>query len=230
MNVLDCEQGSAAWFEARLGCVTSSRVADAIAKLKRKDGESAARRNLRYEILCEMLTQKPSEHFVSRWMEEGKENEPLARTAYELERNVIVEQIGFAYHNTIKMAGASPDGLVNHDGLIEIKCPKTSTHIEYLINAAVPEDYKPQMYWQMACCDRSWCDFVSYDPRLPEDMQLLIVRLPRSNQVIEQMEKDVSEFLAEVEQMMTALKPAGALRKTLMQLQKAKALEASLYV
>jgi putative phage-type endonuclease len=198
MNILDCEQGSAAWFEARLGCVTSSRVAEAIAKLKRKDGESAARRNLRGEILCELLTGRPSEHYVSKYMEEGKENEPLARTAYELARDVIVEQVGFVYHNTIKMAGASPDGLVGGDGLIEIKCPKSTTHLEYLLAETVPEDYQPQMLWQMACTDRLWCDFVSYDPRLPEDLQLFVVRFPRDEQRIAEMEAEVRIFLVEV--------------------------------
>ena len=229
-NYLDVEQGSQAWFECRLGCVTSSRVADAISKLKRKEGESAARRNLRYEILCELLTKKPSEHYVSRYMEEGKENEPLARTAYELQKDVIVEQVGFVYHDRIKMAGASPDGLVGDDGLIEIKCPKTSTHLEYLINAVVPEEYKPQMYWQMACTDRQWCDFVSYDPRLPEDLQLLVVRLPRDNERIAEMEKAVEEFLFEVDQMLNSLYPIETLKKSLEVVRKRKMEEASLYV
>lgn len=230
MNRLDVVQGSQAWFDARLGCVTSSRVADAIAKLKRKEGESAARRNLRYEILCELLTKKPSEHYVSTWMEQGKENEPLARTEYELAKGVEVEQVGFVYHNTIKMAGASPDGLVGDDGLIEIKCPKTSTHLEYLIAAKVPEDYKPQMFWQMACTDREWCDFVSYDPRLPEDLQLLVVRLPRDAERIAEMEKAVEEFLFEVDQMLNSLYPIETLKKSLEVVRKRKLEEMTLHV
>lgn len=230
MNVIDCVQGSQAWFECRLGCVTSSRVADAIAKLKRKEGESAARRNLRYEILCELLTKKPSEHYVSRYMEEGKENEPLARTAYELQKDVIVEQVGFVYHNTIKMAGASPDGLVGEDGLIEIKCPKTSTHLEYLICAAVPEEYKPQMLWQMACTGRQWNDFVSYNPRLPEDLQLLVVRLPRDGNRITEIEASVVEFLEEVDQMLNSLYPIETLKKSLEVVRKRKLEEMALHV
>jgi len=210
VGAIDCEQGSAEWFAARCGNVTSCRVADAIAKLKKKDGEAAVRRNLRFEIACEMLTGKNSEHYVSRWMEEGKEKEPLARCEYEVRNDVFVEQVGFVYHPTIKNAGASPDGVVGEDGMIEIKCPKVETHLEYLINGEIPEDYLPQMLWQLACCDeRQWIDFVSFHPDVPEPYQLFVKRLERTEEVncaIEGMEAEVKQFLSEVQLMISGLK------------------------
>ena len=218
MNTLDCRQQSKEWFAARLGCVTSSRVADAIKFLSRKTKdkqvgeESAGREKLRLELLGEILREKPSEHYVSKWMEDGKENEPLARTAYELERDVVVEQIGFVFHPKIKMAGASPDGLVGDSGLIEFKCPKLSTHLRYIINGVIPKDYLPQMYWQMACCDgeRAWNEFVSYvpDKDLPKELRLWIgPRLHYDAEIIGQMESGVEKLNAEVQEMLLKIRP-----------------------
>jgi putative phage-type endonuclease len=209
MNVVDCVQGDANWFKWRLGCVTSSRVADAVAKLKRKDGEAACRRDLRFELACELLTERASEHFVSRWMEEGKEREPLARAEYELQNGVYVEQVGFVCHPTIKMAGASPDGLIGEDGLVEIKCPKVETHLGYILGDAIPEQYLPQMVWQLACCERQWNDFVSYHPDLPDGLNLFVRRLKRTAEVealIRGMELEVVQFLKEVDEMLERLK------------------------
>lgn len=210
MNVVDCIQGDAVWFKNRLGCVTATRAAAAIAKPKRKEtGELAVRRNLRFELLEELLTNKPSQHYISLWMEEGREKEPLARQEYEGATNTPVEQVGFVYHPTIKMAGASPDGLVGEDGLLEIKCPKISTHLQYLLDGTVPEDYLPQMLWQMACCERQWCDFVSYHPDLPEQYQLFIKRVHRTTEadaVIAGMELEVIQFLKEVDEMYANLR------------------------
>ena len=105
-----------------------------------------------------------------------------------------------------KDAGASPDGLVGTDGLLEIKCPFTATHIDTLLSGKVPDRYKTQMQWQMACTGRQWCDFVSYDPRLPEPMRLFITRVPRDNSAIRLMEIEVVAFLEELGDKITALK------------------------
>jgi putative phage-type endonuclease len=205
-RIIDCVQGGQEWFQARMGCVTSSRVADAVAKLKRSTNESAARYNLRMEMMCELLTGNPSQHFVSQWMEEGRDKEPLARAEYELLTGSTVEQIGFIYHPTIKRAGASPDGLIGDDGLIEIKCPKDTTHLRYLMDDAVPEEYQPQMLWQMACTERAWCDFVSYSPEVPEPYQLFIKRFERDDAVIAGMELEVNFFLEQVDESLNLLK------------------------
>ena len=216
MNIVDCNQGDSAWFQCRLGVVTSSRVADIVAKRKRvKDGvkpeELACRRDMRYELLLENLTGKPTEHYVSRWMKEGKEKEPIARVEYELFADTSVEQVGFVYHDRIKMAGCSPDGLVGDSGLIEIKCPALNTHLEYLIADAIPEEYQPQMLWQMACTDRQWCDFVSFHPDMPEHLQLFVKRMERDEGLIRGYELEVEYFLAEVDSQLAKLKESNRL-------------------
>lgn len=208
MNIIDCIQGDKTWFEIRLGCVTASRVADAIAKLKRKDAEAECRRRLRYQIACEILTGKSLGHYVSPEMEIGIEREPLARAEYELRNGVYVEQVGFVCHPTIKMAGASPDGLVGENGLIEIKCPKTETHLGYILEDKVPEDYLPQMLWQLDSTERQWNDFVSYDPSMPEGLDLFVKRLertPEAEAVIAGMRLEVKQFLCEVDALVSTL-------------------------
>lgn len=207
MIALDIEQGSAQWFQARCGSVTSCRVADLLSK--RKDGkEAAARRDLRYELVCERFTGRISDNYVSRYMKDGIEREPLARAEYELRNGVYVEQVGYVEHPRIRMAGCSPDGLVGTDGLIEIKCPKPETHLEYLLAGEIPTDYLPQMRWQLACTEREWCDFVSYHPDLPDSVQLFIKRLTRDKEIdalIRGMELEVEHFLGEVDAMVEKL-------------------------
>jgi putative phage-type endonuclease len=199
-NFLDVDQQTPEWLAARIGCVTASRVKDVVAKLK-NGKESAARTSYKLELLTEALTGRATEHYVSQAMDFGSENEPLARTTYEIAKGVEVERVGFVLHPTIKRAGASPDGLVGEDGLVEIKVPNTTTHLSYVIGEVVPEEYKPQMMWQMACADRDWCDFVSYDPRLPEDFGLFVVRYQRDEDVIKEMEFAVQTFINELNEM-----------------------------
>ena len=189
------EQRTDDWFAARIGKVTASRVADVVAKTK--SGYSASRDNYMAQLVCERLTGKPTESFSNAAMQWGTETEPLARAAYEAKMDVLVDEVGFIDHPSIVNSGASPDGLVGADGLIEIKCPNTSTHIDTLLNQAVPKKYADQIFWQMACTGRDWCDFVSYDPRLPPDLQLFIKRIPRDNQYIRLLESEVIEFLQE---------------------------------
>jgi predicted phage-related endonuclease len=132
-------------------------------------------------------------------MQHGTDTEPLARAAYEALRDVLVDEVGFVPHPSIIMAGASPDGLVGDDGLLEIKCPNTATHIETLLSQSVPGKYNTQMQFQMACTGRQWCDFVSFDNRLPEELQLFVKRVPRDNEFIKQMEDEVVKFLNELD-------------------------------
>ena len=151
------EQRSEEWYTARLGCVTASRAADVMAKTKA--GYSASRGNYMAQIITERLTERPTEGFSSSAMQWGTDTEPQARMAYELMTGETVEETGFVPHPTIKFFGASPDGLVGSDGLIEIKCPNTATHIDTLLSDKVPSKYIKQMHVQMICTDRQWCDF-----------------------------------------------------------------------
>lgn len=191
------EQRSDEWFKERLGKVTASRVADVIAKTK--SGYSASRANYMAELVCERLTGLRGESYQSAAILWGVEQEAHARTAYEAKTGVLVVETGFIPHGTITMSGASPDGLVNDDGLVEIKCPLSATHIDTLLTGTIPGKYITQMQWQMACTGRQWCDFVSYDPRLPENMQLFIKRVPRDNTEIGLLETEVNLFLAELD-------------------------------
>lgn len=191
------EQGSTEWHEARLGRVTASRINDVMAKLKSGD-EPASRANYRVQLVTERITGRPTEMFTTASMKWGTETEPFARSAYEAENCVIVQQVGFINHPSIPMCGASPDGLVGDDGLIEIKCPDSRTHLEYLIAGIAPPEYMKQMQFQMACTERSWCDFVSFDPRLPSKIQMFVIKVNRDDKLIAQIETEVSAFLETV--------------------------------
>lgn len=194
---MSAEQRTAEWFADRCGKVTASRIVDVTAR-KRNGEPTIARENYLAEIIAEQLTGDTYEHFVSKPMEWGIEQEPEARSRYEVVRSTFVDEVGFVQHPTIEMAGASPDGLVGDDGLIEIKCPNTATHIKTLIRGEADPQYLPQMQWQMACTGRAWCDFVSFDPRLPDRHQVFIKRVERNDEYISQIEKEVQRFLSEV--------------------------------
>lgn len=200
------EQQTPEWLQMRIGMVTGSRVADAMAILKRKEGEAACRRNYRYEVVIETLTGRAVDTYVSPAMEWGIENEPVARAVYEIANDLEVESIGFAIHDAIPRFGASPDGLVGADGLLEIKCPTTAVHLDYLLGGAAPEEYHPQMLAEMACTNRQWVDFVSFDPRLPKKLQLFVRRFNRDVKRIAEMEQAVVKFLEEVDAMLLRLK------------------------
>jgi putative phage-type endonuclease len=191
------DQGSESWFQVRIGKVTASRVADVIAKTK--TGYSASRDNYMAQLVCERLTGQKGESFTNAAMQHGTDTEPLARAAYEALQDVLVDEVGFVPHPTIEMAGASPDGMVGEDGLLEIKCPNTATHIETLISKVVPSKYNTQMQFQMACTGRKWCDFVSFDNRLPAELQLFVTRVPRDEVFIRLIEAEIVQFLAELD-------------------------------
>lgn len=198
------EQGTEAWHQARLGKVTASRIADMLAKTK--SGWGASRANYAAELVAERLTVERIEGYTNAAMAWGTANEPLARMAYEFLHDVDVEQIGFVDHPSIAMSGASPDGLVGPDGMIEIKCPNTSTHLQTLLGAPIAEKYRLQMQWQMACKGRAWCDFASFDPRLPEEMRLHVQRVTRDDKLIGELERETEAFLAEISQTVAELR------------------------
>lgn len=198
------EQRTDEWFQARLGKVTASKVADVMAKTK--SGYAASRDNYMAQLVVERMTNKQLEAFTNAAMEWGIHQEPFARAAYEIKTGVVVEEVGFIDHPRLPNAGASPDGLVGDEGMVEIKCPNTATHIETLLSKEVPWKYYAQMQWQMACTGRLWCDYVSYDPRMPENTQLFIQRVYRDADNIELMEKEVVKFLVELGEKVEQLK------------------------
>ena len=185
------------WFAERAGKVTASRISDVLAKIK--TGEAATRANYRAQLVAERLSGKPGESFSNAAMEWGTNTEPLARAAYESDRGVLITEVGFIPHPRIKNSGASPDGFLDAEALIEIKCPNTATHLDYLKRQEVPEKYKPQMAWQLACTDRTFCDFVSFDPRLPEKYQLFVATYRPAKTYIAELEAEVEKFLSEVD-------------------------------
>ena len=208
MKTIDYPQGTPEWLQARAGKVTASRINDVMAKIK--TGESAARKDYKAQIVAEILTGTPQENgFKSAEMQWGNDQEPFARAAYEIKTGSMVDQVGLVLHPSIERGAASPDGLVGLDGLVEIKCPKTATHLQYLVDGKVPTHYQPQMLWQMACTGRDWCDFVSFDPRLPDHLQLFIRRFNRDQKRIDEIESEVRAFLAEVDAILAALPQAA---------------------
>ena len=194
-------QGSDEWFEARRGRATASCFADVLAK-----GQGITRKKYMLKIVTERLTGKVAESFSNVHTDRGTEQEPFARMRYAADTGRIVDEAEFYTHPTIKWLGASPDGLL-HDtgGLLEIKCPNTQTHLGYLLDKKAPAAYINQMQTQMWVTGRAWCDFVSYDPRVPEHLQLFIVRLDRDDALIERMEEEVHKFLGEVEVLINQL-------------------------
>jgi len=196
------QRNDPAWWAARLGKVTASRVADVIAKTK--TGYGAGRANYAADLVVERLTGQKASSFTNAAMEWGTEQEPYARAAYSAKTGILVEEVGFLDHPTVAMSGASPDGLAE-EGLVEIKCANTATHLEYIFDGKPPQKYVTQMQWQMACAGKPWCDFVSYDPRLPERLRLLVVRVPRDDDYIKMLEQEVTTFLQELDDKLNKL-------------------------
>ena len=195
-------QGTPEWLAERAGRVTASMISNVLMK-----PETAGYRDYLSQIVAEMLTGKPQgSDYTNSYMQYGTETEPLARSAYEVAFDSIVMEVGFCEHPTIKQSGASPDGLIGYDGLLEIKCPKVSTHLSYLLAGVAPAQYKNQMMWQMACTGRAWCDFASFRPDLPEHLQLFVVRFYRDPARIAELETAVVAFLDAAETMVFKLK------------------------
>lgn len=190
------DQGTPEWFAARLGKVTASRIVDVMMK-----ETLAGYQNYRAQLVCERLTGTMTETFTSAAMQHGTNTEPQARAFYELETGLTVDQVGFINHPSLLMAGASPDGTVGADGLVEIKCPQPATHIKTLTGAAIDRKYVLQMQWQMACTERDWCDFVSFCPSLPDAMQIFRKRVDRDAEAVEEITAAVTRFLSDVDRL-----------------------------
>ncbi len=193
------EQRTEEWFKSRLGKVTASKVADVMKKTK--SGYSTARKNYMMQLLCERLTETKKETYTNSIMQRGTDLEPIARFRYEVEAYCIVDECGLIDHATIPRFGASPDGLVDDDGLLEIKCPNTAQHIDFIINDKIIDQYMWQMMAQMSCSNRKWCDFVSFDDRLPEILQYKVKRIFRDEEKILSMEIEISNFLDELQEL-----------------------------
>lgn len=198
------EQRTEEWFSERAGKVTASKVADVMAKTK--TGYSASRANYMAQLITERLTGLPADNFQNAAMQWGIETEPQARAMYSLETGLDVEEVGFVHHPTIAMSGASPDGLVGSVGLVEIKCPNSATHITTLRGGGIDRKYMLQMHWQMVCAGREWCDFVSFDPRLPDEMQIHIERVERDAALVDEMENEIVKFLGELDEAIADLR------------------------
>lgn len=197
------EQGTQEWFAQRLGKVTASRIKDVMAKTK--SGPAASRKNYMMELLCQRLTGNREEGFTSNAMLRGIELEPLARSAYELHSGVMVKEASFVVHSEYSDTGASPDGFVGDDGLVEIKCPNTAQHIACIQSGKYDDKYFWQMQHQMWCTGRYWCDFASFDDRLPEPLQLFVCRVERDSQAISDISDAVLEFIGELRTLETKL-------------------------
>ena len=202
--MIEMEQRTDDWFAARLGKVTASSLYKVLAKTK--TGYGADRGNYMTQLVLERVTGSKAESYTNASMQWGIDQEPFARAAYEAYRGVMVDEVGFIPHPTIEAAGASPDGLVGDDGMVEIKCPDSKTALEcWLSDTPVEGKYFAQMQWQMRCADRSWCDYVVFDPRMPAKAQLFVTRVERDDKWIEATEKEVIKFLSEVDAKVSAL-------------------------
>lgn len=194
------EQGSPEWHQARLGRVTASRINDVM-----MGKDKAGYQNYRAQLVCERLTGMQTETFKSAAMQQGNDVEPQARAVYSLATGQTVEEVGFVEHPSLASCGASPDGHVGDEGMVQIKCPEPKTHIKFLMGGAVPRLYAYQMQWEMACAGRKWNDFVSFNADLPDEMRLFIQKHPRNDTLISEMERASVVFLAEVDAMCSEL-------------------------
>jgi putative phage-type endonuclease len=199
------EQGTPEWLRERAGRVTASRIADVMSK-GRGSEPSATRKNYMAQIVAEVLTGEPSPSYSNAAMQWGTDTEPQARAMYEIETGVDVAEVGFVPHPRIEGSGASPDGLVGDDGLVEIKCPNTATHIETLRGAPIDRKYLLQMHWQMLCTGRKWCDFVSFDPRLPVEMQMHVRRVHLDADLASEITDAVTAFITELNEAVAELR------------------------
>ena len=198
------EQRTDEWFKARLGKVTASRVSDVLAKIK--SGEAAVRKNYKMQLATERLTNQKTDTYINQAMQDGIDREDTARQIYEIVRDIKVEQVAFIDHPTIKMAGASPDGLLPDNGVLEIKCPVETTHTTNLLERKLPSRYVSQVQWQIACTGADYANFVSYNPNFEPKLQLMYVEVERDNEYIEMLEEEVSIFLLEVDEVINTLK------------------------
>lgn len=201
-------QGSGAWLNQRVGCLTASRMADAMAMLK-SGKPSESRNKLLIEILAERMTGDAAPHFVNDAMRHGQEQEPFAKAAYEAASGNLLDACGFVLHPTIEHFGASPDAFLDSDYVVEFKCPTSTTHIGWLLAGVMPEQHKPQVLAQLACTQRTRAVFVSFDPRMPANRQLFIKEWTPKPEEIEAVETAARDFLKELDAMFAQLAEAA---------------------
>jgi len=206
--MLDNPQGTAEWLQARCGCATASR-AGAIIRRTLKGQPYAAYHDYVFELVQERLTNQAVDHYTSPAMQHGIDTEAEAALVYQMMTGATLERAPFVRHPTIEWAGASPDRLVGKDGLLEVKCPTSRTHLETLLGAPVSEDYHWQCVWQMACTGREWCDWMSYDGRFDPHLQQKVVRIERKADEIKQAEEAFREFLAIVAERVSDIEALG---------------------
>ncbi len=208
MRIIDAAQRSPEWFAARCGLLTASKAKE-LGFLKDGKTPTAARRDLLMQLVCERLTGQPQEDsFTNAAMQRGADLEPVARRAYEAASGNLVQEVGFCRHDTLAI-GCSPDGLVDDDGLLELKCPTSKVHLSYIRAGGLPADYLPQVLHAFLVCDTAtYLDFASFDDRFPPELQLFQVRVERQlvGREIEAHYRVVCEFLAEVDREVAAVR------------------------
>ena len=202
--IIEGEQRTDEWRQIRTGKITASQIPDLMAKVKM--GVAAGRRKLEATRACEIMTGVPMpEGRITGPMQWGIDQEPEAVSAYEAGVSVLVHTCMFAAHPDYERSGASPDGLVGEDGMIEVKCPEPHTHMDYILIGKVPRKYQPQMQWGMACAEREWCDFISYDPRMPVNCRLFVARLMRDDEYIALVNAQIESATANIDMLVTKL-------------------------
>jgi putative phage-type endonuclease len=194
------EQGTPEWLELRMGRSTGSRYKDVLA-----GGQGATRRSYMVELAAEVLTSAPQPTFSNEAMRWGTETEPQARSMYELNNGVEVEQVSFVSHESIN-TGVSPDGFPGSDGLVEFKCPNTKTQIETFLKGDMPTGHKAQVQGQMWVAEREWCDFVSFDPRIIGDAGYFQKRIYRDEKYIKELEEKLKIFDEELQELILKLR------------------------
>ena len=208
-KIFDCPQRTAEWFKIRCGLITGSHMCDVTAYLANGKGETKNRANYRMSLVAERLTGKITEHFVTNEMKWGQEQEEFAISAYEQTFNTLVAPVGFAIHPTMDFSGSSPDGLIGVDGILEVKCLTTARHLEVFTSQQVPSEYYDQMQWEMVCCERTRGEFVCFDCRLPEHLQLFVIPVSYDEKRVEELEAEVRKMHAEVEAVIKRLAPSA---------------------
>lgn len=191
MKILDLDQGSEEWFSARLGVPTASRFKDIVTPAKGE--KSASYKGYMYELIAERLTKEREGFFKSEWMERGNEIEPLARASYEFINDVEVKQIGMIFNDDMTI-GISPDGLIGDNGGLEIKCPKPSTVVKYMLDGGLPLEYKPQVMGSLWISEREWWDFLAFHP----SMDFYQIRVYRDEDYIKKMNQHITDFVDEL--------------------------------
>ena len=197
--IRDLEQGTPEWFALRLGVITGSKFKDVLAK-----GQGKTRKAYMYQLAAEMITGEMEESYTNAAMQWGTDNEPAARAMYELDKLSDVDEVCFVKRD--ELIGVSPDGLVGNDGLVEFKCPKTTTQIETFLSGKMPTVHKAQVQGQIWVCEREWCDFVSFDPRIDGESAYVCYRQERDDECIKELSEACYKFSDELQEMVKTLK------------------------